>query len=35
MATNEGATYDFPMILGNTNHSQINNLIYRESEGKT
>ena len=34
MATNEGATYDFPLVVGNTNISQINDLFYRDSEGK-
>ena len=34
MATNEGATYDFPLVVGNTNISQINDLFYRDSDGK-
>ena len=30
MASNEGASYDFPMIVGSSNSTQINSLIYRK-----
>lgn len=34
MASNEGATYDFPMIIGSDNTTQIKTLTYQESEGR-
>ena len=33
LASNEGATYDFPMIIGNENTVDIYTLSYVESQG--
>ena len=33
LASNEGATYDFPMIIGNEDNVDIYTLSYVESEG--
>ena len=34
MASNEGATYDFPMIIGSSSNTEIYSFSYAESEGK-
>ena len=34
LASNEGATYDFPMIIGSSSNTEIYSFSYAESEGK-